>query len=287
MFETHSISEDNELGLASGWTHGPLSEQGRELTARVGRPPAGRRHRHRVRLGPAPRARTAILAFEGETIPILLDWRLRECDYGQYTRQPAVEMHRDREQFLETPYPGGESWRRRSTASVGSSPTSRHAGTTPACLIIGHVATRWGLDHFLNGVPLEDLAKDFAWQEGWEYVPSGVLERTFSDGGSDGAEAAFAALELGDRVEEVPRRKSGQSTSVKHELRVRELPEEVVRDPELARRAHEQIGIGHVGRVEMPAQRALVDLLRVEPTLLHLRGDRPRRRRRSRPGRRS
>ena len=38
-------------------------------------------------------------------------------------------------------------------------------------LIIGHVATRWGLDHFLNGVPLEDLArKDFAWQEGWEYA---------------------------------------------------------------------------------------------------------------------
>jgi hypothetical protein len=34
----------------------------------------------------------------------------------------------------------------------------------------GHVATRWGLDHFINGVPLENLAReDFAWQEGWEY----------------------------------------------------------------------------------------------------------------------
>jgi hypothetical protein len=30
------------------------------------------------------------------------------------------------------------------------------------------------LDHFLGGVPLEDLiAEDFAWQEGWEYrLPS-------------------------------------------------------------------------------------------------------------------
>jgi len=37
-------------------------------------------------------------------------------------------------------------------------------------LVIGHVATRWGLDHFLSGVPLEDLIEqDFAWQEGWEY----------------------------------------------------------------------------------------------------------------------
>ena len=37
-------------------------------------------------------------------------------------------------------------------------------------LVIGHLATRWGLDHFVNGVPLEDLLeRDFAWQEGWEY----------------------------------------------------------------------------------------------------------------------
>jgi energy-coupling factor transporter ATP-binding protein EcfA2 len=37
-------------------------------------------------------------------------------------------------------------------------------------LVIGHVATRWGLDHHLNGIPLEDLvAQGFSWQEGWEY----------------------------------------------------------------------------------------------------------------------
>jgi 2,3-bisphosphoglycerate-dependent phosphoglycerate mutase len=37
-------------------------------------------------------------------------------------------------------------------------------------LVIGHVATRWGLDHVVNGTPLTALcAADFAWQEGWEY----------------------------------------------------------------------------------------------------------------------
>ena len=37
-------------------------------------------------------------------------------------------------------------------------------------LVIGHVATRWALEHHLNGVALEDLAAaDFAWQEGWEF----------------------------------------------------------------------------------------------------------------------
>lgn len=37
-------------------------------------------------------------------------------------------------------------------------------------LVIGHVATRWALDHLLDGVPLEELITDgFAWREGWEY----------------------------------------------------------------------------------------------------------------------
>ena len=38
-------------------------------------------------------------------------------------------------------------------------------------LVIGHVATRWGLDHLICGVPLEDLVTaDFAWRPGWEYT---------------------------------------------------------------------------------------------------------------------
>ena len=37
-------------------------------------------------------------------------------------------------------------------------------------VVIGHVATRWGLDHFICGASLEDLMEqDFAWQEGCEY----------------------------------------------------------------------------------------------------------------------
>jgi 2,3-bisphosphoglycerate-dependent phosphoglycerate mutase len=39
-------------------------------------------------------------------------------------------------------------------------------------LVIGHVATRWDLDHFIGGARLEHLAaQDFAWPAGWEYRP--------------------------------------------------------------------------------------------------------------------
>jgi broad specificity phosphatase PhoE len=37
VFETHSISEDNERGIATGWLPGSLSPLGRELASELGR----------------------------------------------------------------------------------------------------------------------------------------------------------------------------------------------------------------------------------------------------------
>ena len=36
VFETHSLSEDNECGIASGWLPGGLSERGRVLARELG-----------------------------------------------------------------------------------------------------------------------------------------------------------------------------------------------------------------------------------------------------------
>ena len=36
VFETHSISEDNEHGIATGWHDGQLSERGRILAGELG-----------------------------------------------------------------------------------------------------------------------------------------------------------------------------------------------------------------------------------------------------------
>ena len=83
---------------------------------------------------------------------------------------PAAQVHGDRAAYLDQPYPGGESWRQ-AVNRVG-----RFLGDLPLrwqgkrVLVIGHVATRWAFEHFLNGVPLEELVgADFAWQEGWTY----------------------------------------------------------------------------------------------------------------------
>jgi len=170
VFETHSITVDNELGKATGWLPGQLSDRGRALAKRLGDRRKGDGIAAVFSSDLARAVETASVAFDGSGIPVLHDWRLRECDYGERNGMPAAELHAGRREHLDRPYPAGESWRQ-AVARVG-----RFLGDLPLrwdgqrVVVIGHVATRWGLDHFIRGASLEDLMdEDFAWQEGWEY----------------------------------------------------------------------------------------------------------------------
>jgi len=170
VFETHAISEDNEHGIATGWHHGQLSQRGRLLAAELG---ARRRHDGLQAVFTSDLGRaveTARIAFGSTSIPVFADWRLRECDYGSLNSQPAVDVHRNRQRYLDTPHPGGESWRQ-AIARVGRVlPDLRTRWDGSRVLIVGHVATRWALEHLINRFPLEELiAAEFHWREGWEY----------------------------------------------------------------------------------------------------------------------
>ena len=171
VYETHSVTEDNERGIATGWRPGRLSPRGRELAAELGRRRGGDRLAAVFSSDLARASETASIAFAGSSVPVLFDWRLRECDYGIGNATPAAELLANRGDHLDDPYPGGESWRQ-AVARVGrflSDLPLRWEGRR--VLLIGHVATRWGLDHLIGNIPLEDLvAADFAWQPGWEYL---------------------------------------------------------------------------------------------------------------------
>jgi len=173
VFETHSTTEDNEHGIATGWLPGQLSAAGRAQAAELARRRADDGIAAVFSSDLARAVETAAIAFAGTGIPVLLDWRLRECDYGALNGSPAADLHSHRAGHIDRPYPGGESWWQ-AAARVGSFVADlnlRWAGQR--VLVIGHVATRWGLDHLLNGESLEDLAAaDFAWQPGWEYMVS-------------------------------------------------------------------------------------------------------------------
>jgi len=170
VFETHSITEDNERGIATGWHHGRLSQEGRRLAVELG----NRRRNDDIQAIFTSDLRRAVetveIALGDTTIPILHDWHLRECDYGDQNGKPVAELHRNRLHYLDEPYPNGESWRQ-AIHRVGHFLEDLHLRWEgKRVLVVGHVATRWAFEHYLNQMALEDLIKaDFSWKKGWEY----------------------------------------------------------------------------------------------------------------------
>lgn len=175
VFETHSLTTDNEAGVATGWLDGQLSARGRALATELGR----RRRNDAVAavfasdLGRT--VETVELAFGGSDVPVYLDARLRECDYGAWNGMPVARLARERAQRLSRPFPDGESYLQvvARVASFLEELVCDWDGTR--VLVVGHSATRWALDHLLAGAALHDLvAAPFDWREGWSYeLPQG------------------------------------------------------------------------------------------------------------------
>jgi 2,3-bisphosphoglycerate-dependent phosphoglycerate mutase len=101
VFESHATTVDNEQGRATGWLPGELSGQGRVQARALG----SRRRDDGIAavfssdLGRA--AQTVSIAFGSSGIPVLYDWRLRECDYGQRNGTPAAGVHGRRREHLD------------------------------------------------------------------------------------------------------------------------------------------------------------------------------------------
>jgi 2,3-bisphosphoglycerate-dependent phosphoglycerate mutase len=95
---------------------------------------------------------------------------LRETNYGDMNGTPVAGFEGRRREFVDTPYPGGESWR---DAVVRLQDFLEWLGREhdgKRVVVIGHGAQRFGFMHLREGQRLEDLVDaDFGWQEGWEY----------------------------------------------------------------------------------------------------------------------
>lgn len=170
IFETHATSLDNEAGLASGWYDIALSATGEEQARQLG---ARRRDDYlaAVFCSDLSRAfRTAEIAFHGRPVPIIRDARLRECDYGAFTRHPTVEIERRRVLHVATPFPDGESYEQvaRRVAAWLTEAATAYPGRT--VLVIGHRATFYALEHLLKRISLHDtVTSKWHWQPGWTY----------------------------------------------------------------------------------------------------------------------
>jgi broad specificity phosphatase PhoE len=177
IFESHATSLDNEVGLASGWFDVALSTTGEEQARTLG---ARRRNDHLavVFCSDLSRSfRTAEIAFGDRSVSIVRDARLRECDYGDLTRQHTSKIEQRRQLHLVDPFPNGESYQQvvdRVSGWLSEVLQRIDAGTA---LIIGHRATYYALEHLLNQVTLHKaVTSPWRWQPGWTYhLPSSSI----------------------------------------------------------------------------------------------------------------
>ncbi len=166
VYETHSTTEDNEAGIATGWLPGRLSETGRRNAAELGERRRGARVVYTSDLARA--VETAEIAFGGTGTEIRQDARLREVDYGDWNGAPVETIAAERRTRIDEPFPAGQSYRDvvEQTRSFLADVRRDHDGER--IVVVAHSANRWALQHLLEGTPLEELVDaPFAWQEGW------------------------------------------------------------------------------------------------------------------------
>ncbi len=171
VFETHSTTTDNERWIASGWLGGQLSPLGRRQAKELGERRADDELVAVFCSDLDRAAETARIAFGASGLPVFHDWRLRECNYGMLNGTAVARLEVERTRHVLDPYSGGESYldvvaRVRSFLQDLS---PRYADQRIG--VIGHSATKWALDHLLEGTPLEELVEgSFRWQPGWLYT---------------------------------------------------------------------------------------------------------------------
>lgn len=174
IYETHATSLDNEQGLASGFYNVDLSEIGERQAKEL-----GERYRDDppdvVFCSDLRRAyRTAEIAFGGRGIPIIRDSRLRELDYGDWTRRPSEEVRFERVKHVHEPFPNGESYMDAMLRMRRFLSDLRRDCDGKKVLLIGHAATHHALQYWIEGRPLEELVhENFTWQPGWKYSLEG------------------------------------------------------------------------------------------------------------------
>lgn len=170
-FEPHSITTDNEAGLASGWNDVDLSEQGVKLLQEQWPDRYKDRKVDAIFCSDTQRSyKCGALIAKDNQIPIFIDSRLRECNYGELTQKDKKLVDFEKPKRISIPFPGGESYEQcmNRMGDFLEMLRSKYDGKT--VVIIGHRATQYGLEHHTKGKDiLTCVTEPWAYQPGWIY----------------------------------------------------------------------------------------------------------------------
>ncbi len=167
----HGTTTDNEQHIGTGWNPGELSELGTQQAKELGKLVAHKKFDVVFTSDLKRAVDSANLGFK-EKYPIVIDERLRECNYGDWNGKKKNWKIID---YIDKCYPNGENYRdvEKRIADFLHFIKEKYDGKHVA--IVCHQAPQLALDVLLKGKTWEEAIKEDwrkkgAWQPGWEYV---------------------------------------------------------------------------------------------------------------------
>lgn len=168
FYSPHMTSLDNEAGRASGHADVPLSALGRQQAQELGEHYATA-ELDAIFCSDLRRASiTAQLAFAGRALPFMPDARLREYDYGDMTQYPTAQVEKEFPRRITEPFPNGESLLMVMQRIGTFLRDVLHEYDSKTIGVIGHRATRYGLEYWCGDGSLEEIVST-QWE--WREIP--------------------------------------------------------------------------------------------------------------------
>jgi len=169
VFESHSTTVDNEAGVASGWNDVELSGLGKQQALELGKRRSGENF-DAIFCSDLQRSyKTAEIAF-GKTFKIIKDKCLREVNYGDLSGLSEDIVKPQKPAYIHNPFPSGESYEQTSARIKNFLKDLLRDYDGKRVMIIGHRATQYALEHWINSLSLEEIIPaPWKWQPGWTY----------------------------------------------------------------------------------------------------------------------
>jgi alpha-ribazole phosphatase/probable phosphoglycerate mutase len=176
VYFVHGTTTDNEQGLATGWEQGTLSNLGitqtKELSSLIKNV-----HFDEIFTSDLKRAVDSAQIIWGSSRNILQDERLRECNYGAFTRSQTRKLREIMIHHIDTPFLNGESYievEKRMRSFLSDLQVS-YVGKKVA--VVSHQAPQLAFEVIINGKTWEQAIREDwrtmqpkAWKPGWSYI---------------------------------------------------------------------------------------------------------------------
>ena len=169
----HGTTTDNEKNISSGWKDVELSELGIKQSIDL-KDQIEIKKFDVVFCSDLKRAvQSAKLTFDG-IVPIKIDSRLRECNYGDFNGKDSDIVEPMQEENIEKPFPNGESYEDVKKRIEEFLNDIKNEFGDSQIAIVAHKAPQLALDVIVKNQTweeafLNDWRKTKSWQPGWEY----------------------------------------------------------------------------------------------------------------------